>query len=71
MNPLYFGHLCTMLGWLALAQSCAVLVLLVWAVFTGALMIRAEDAELERRFGPAFREYRKHVPAVIPKTRVK
>jgi protein-S-isoprenylcysteine O-methyltransferase Ste14 len=30
-------------------------------------MIRAEDAELERRFGSAFRDYRKRVPAVIPR----
>jgi protein-S-isoprenylcysteine O-methyltransferase Ste14 len=66
-HPLYFGHLCTMLGWLALAQTRAVLALLIWAIATGALMIRAEDAELERRFGEAFREYRKQVPAVIPR----
>jgi protein-S-isoprenylcysteine O-methyltransferase Ste14 len=66
-HPLYFGHLCTMLGWLSLAQTRAVLALLVWAVLTGALMIRAEDAELERRFGNAFREYRRRVPAVIPR----
>ena len=66
-HPLYFGHLCTMLGWLALAQTRAVLALLAWAVATGALMIRSEDAELERRFGDAFREYRKRVPAVIPR----
>ncbi|MDT8067727.1 MAG: isoprenylcysteine carboxylmethyltransferase family protein [Terriglobia bacterium] len=66
-HPLYFGHLCTMLGWLALAQTRAVLGLLVWAVITGAFMIRAEDAELERRFGKPFHEYRKRVPAVIPR----
>ena len=66
-HPLYLGHLCTMLGWLALAQTRAVLALLVWAVVTGAFMIRAEDAELERRFGPAFREYRKRVPALFPR----
>lgn len=66
-HPLYFGHLCTMLGWLALAQTRAVLALIVWAVVTGVLMIRAEDAELERRFGSAFRDYRKRVPAVIPR----
>lgn len=66
-HPLYFGHLCTMLGWLALAQTRAVFTMVVWAVVTGALMIRAEDAELERRFGPAFREYRNRVPAVIPR----
>lgn len=66
-HPLYFGHLCTMLGWLALVRTEAVLGLLVVAVATGAIMIRAEDAELERRFGPAYREYKSRVPAVIPK----
>jgi protein-S-isoprenylcysteine O-methyltransferase Ste14 len=34
---------------------------------TGAWMIRAEDDELEQRFGEAYREYRAQVPAVIPK----
>ncbi len=66
-HPLYFGHLCTMLGWLALAQTRAVLALLVWAIVTGIFMIRAEDAELERRFGSAYRDYRKRVPAVLPR----
>jgi protein-S-isoprenylcysteine O-methyltransferase Ste14 len=66
-HPLYFGHLCTMLGWLALAQTRAVLALFVWAIATGILMLHAEDAELERRFGATFREYRKRVPAVLPK----
>ncbi len=66
-HPLYFGHLCTMLGWLTLAQTRAVFALLIWAVVTGAFMIRVEDAELERRFGSAFRDYRKRVPAVIPR----
>jgi protein-S-isoprenylcysteine O-methyltransferase Ste14 len=66
-HPLYFGHLCTMLGWLILAPTVAVLALLVWAILTGALMIRTEDAELEQRFGTPYREYRQRVPAVIPK----
>ncbi len=66
-HPLYFGHLCTMLGWLVLAQTRAVAALLVGAVATGVLMIRAEDSELECRFGEAFREYRKRVPAVLPR----
>ena len=66
-HPLYLGHLCTMLGWLLLARSQAVLALLLWAVVTGAAMIRFEDAELEQRFGERYREYRQRVPAVIPK----
>ncbi len=66
-HPLYFGHLCTMLGWLALAQTWAVLGLLVWGILTGIFMIRAEDAELERRFGPSYSDYRRRTPAVVPK----
>lgn len=66
-HPLYFGHLCTMLGWLALTRSAAVLILLVWAIVTGAIMIRTEDNELEQRFGEPYREYRKRVPAVLPR----
>jgi protein-S-isoprenylcysteine O-methyltransferase Ste14 len=37
------------------------------AVVTGALMIRAEDAELERRFGEEYRAYRERVAGVIPR----
>lgn len=66
-HPLYFGHLCTMLGWLAIARTEAVLGLLIFAVLTGTFMLHAEDAELEIRFGEAYREYRSRVPAVIPK----
>jgi protein-S-isoprenylcysteine O-methyltransferase Ste14 len=66
-HPLYFGHLCTMLGWLSVTRTTAVLGLLIFAVITGAAMIRAEDAELEQRFGDSYREYRSRVPAVIPR----
>lgn len=66
-HPLYFGHLCTMLGWLALTRTGAVLGLLLVAFITGAIMIRTEDAELERRFGQSYRDYRSRVPAVIPR----
>lgn len=66
-HPLYLGHLCTMLGWLALARTEAILGLLVWGLFSGIIMIRFEDAELEQRFGDQYREYRRRVPAVFPR----
>ena len=34
---------------------------------TGAVMIQMEDAELEKRFGEAYAEYRERVPAVLPR----
>jgi protein-S-isoprenylcysteine O-methyltransferase Ste14 len=36
-------------------------------VITGTVMIRAEDAELERRFGEEYRAYRESVPALLPR----
>ena len=66
-HPLYFGHLCTMLGWFALVHTVAVLSLLTLAIATAAIMIHFEDAELEQRFGEDYRRYRQRVPAVIPR----
>jgi protein-S-isoprenylcysteine O-methyltransferase Ste14 len=53
-----------MLGW-SLGTGLAVCYgLTAFAVLTGAVMIRMEDAELEKRFGEEYTEYRKRVPVV-------
>jgi protein-S-isoprenylcysteine O-methyltransferase Ste14 len=66
-HPVYLGHLCEMLAW-ALGTGLLVCFLLtVFAVATGAVMIRMEDAELEMRFGAEFTRYRRRVAAVLPK----
>jgi len=66
-HPIYLGHLCEMLAW-SMGTGLAVCYgLTAFAVITGALMIRMEDAELEKRFGEDYRRYRKRVPALIPK----
>ena len=41
--------------------------LTAFALVSGGIMIRLEDAELEQRFGDAYRAYRTLVPAVIPR----
>lgn len=65
-HPVYLGHLCEMLGW-SVGTGLAVCWLLTGlAIATGAVMIRMEDAELEKRFGEEFRKYRSSVPAVVP-----
>jgi protein-S-isoprenylcysteine O-methyltransferase Ste14 len=65
-HPVYLGHLCGMLAW-SLGTGLAVCwALTAFAVITGAVMIRMEDQELERRFGEPYRVYRSAVPAFIP-----
>jgi protein-S-isoprenylcysteine O-methyltransferase Ste14 len=44
--------------------------LTAFAIITGAVMIRMEDAELERRFGAEFVAYRRAVPAILPIVRL-
>lgn len=66
-HPIYLGHLCEMLAW-SIGTGLAVCYgLTLFAIVTGAVMIRMEDDELERRFGEAYRDYRAAVPAVLPR----
>ena len=66
-HPYYLGHMCELLGW-AVGTGLAVLyALLIFAVITGALMIAAEERELESRFGQAYRDYKQRVPGILPR----
>ena len=66
-HPVYLAHLCEMLAWSAGTGLVVCWVLTGFAVASGAVMIRMEDAELENRFGEPFAVYRKRVPAVLPR----
>jgi protein-S-isoprenylcysteine O-methyltransferase Ste14 len=66
-HPVYLAHLCEMLAWSVGTGSAVCWGLTAFAAVTGAAMIRMEDAELEQRFGGAYRAYRNSVPAVIPR----
>ena len=66
-HPLYLAHLCEMLAWSIGTGLAVCWGLTALAVVAGAVMIRMEDAELEQRFGNAYRVYRNSVPAVIPR----
>jgi protein-S-isoprenylcysteine O-methyltransferase Ste14 len=66
-HPIYLAHLCEMLAWSIGTGLAICWALTAFAIVTGALMVRLEDAELERRFGDDYRAYRAAVPAVIPK----
>ncbi len=66
-HPVYLAHLCEMLAW-SLGTGLAVCWgLTAFAVLTGAVMIRLEDAELEKRFGAEYRDYESNVPAILPR----
>ena len=69
-HPVYLGHLCEMLAWSAGTGLAACWVLTAFAIVTGAVMIKMEDKELEKRFGHQYRQYRSTVPALLPRITV-
>ena len=66
-HPVYLAHLCEMLAWSVGTGLAVCWALTAFAIATGAVMIRMEDAELEKRFGDHFRSYRHSVPAILPR----
>jgi protein-S-isoprenylcysteine O-methyltransferase Ste14 len=66
-HPVYLAHLCELLAWSFGTGLTACYALTAFAVASGAVMVRMEDDELGRRFGPAYSEYRQRVPAILPK----
>lgn len=69
-HPVYLGHLCEMLAWSVGTGLAVCWLLTALAIATGAVMIRMEDAELEKRFGAEFVRYRQSVHAVVPKLHI-
>ena len=68
-HPIYLGHLCEIAGWCIATGLVALYAVAIFALITGAVMIRMEDRELEARFGETFRAYRQRVPGVLPTMR--
>jgi protein-S-isoprenylcysteine O-methyltransferase Ste14 len=69
-HPVYLGHLCEMLAWSVGTGLAVCWLLTALSIATGAVMIRMEDAELEKRFGAEYVAYRQSVRAVLPKLRI-
>ena len=65
-HPVYLGHLLEMLAWSVGTGLAACWALTAFAVATGVVMIRMEEAELEKRFGEEYVVYRNRVPAILP-----
>jgi protein-S-isoprenylcysteine O-methyltransferase Ste14 len=66
-HPVYVAHFCEMLAWSVGTGLAALYGLTAFALITGAVMIRMEERELEQRFGEEYRQYKRRVPAVVPK----
>jgi protein-S-isoprenylcysteine O-methyltransferase Ste14 len=66
-HPVYLAHLCEMIAWSVGTGLAVCWALTAFAIITGAVMIRMEDAELEQRFGDSYRAYRSSVPGVLPR----
>jgi protein-S-isoprenylcysteine O-methyltransferase Ste14 len=69
-HPVYLAHLCEMLAWSVATGLIVCWLLTIFAIATGAVMIRMEDAELEKRFGDEFSAYQRKVPAILPMIRL-
>jgi protein-S-isoprenylcysteine O-methyltransferase Ste14 len=66
-HPVYLGHLCEMVAWSIGTGLIVCWLLTAFAIVSGAVMIRMEDAELEKRFGEEYLAYRSRVPAILPR----
>jgi len=66
-HPIYLAHFSEMLAWTLGTGLFVCAVLTAIAILGGIFLIRAEDAELEERFGEPYRAYRKSVPAILPR----
>lgn len=66
-HPVYLAHLCEMLAWSLGTGLVVCYGLTAFAAITGAVMIRMEDEELERRFGEEYARYKERVPSVLPR----
>lgn len=65
-HPRYLGMMCAVLGGCLIVGTAKLWLLaaLWWVVALGAIWL--EERELRSRFGTAYREYAKRVPALLP-----
>ena len=68
-HPIYLAHLLMLTAWAVGTGLAVIWGLWCFALITGIFLIRTEDAELERRFGDEYREYKSRVPAIFPSFR--
>jgi len=65
-HPRYTGMFCAVLGAALIAGTPRLWAILALWWILALIVIRLEERELAARFGPAYVEYRKRVPAFLP-----
>ena len=68
-HPRYLQIILSFTGWALITNYLASYVMLVLAGILLALLIPLEERELVARFGQAYEDYRRKVPALIPRFR--
>ena len=66
-HPIYAAHFLMLLGWTVGSGLLVCYAMLGFALAAGTIMITLEERELEQRFGDQWREYKKRVPAFLPR----
>jgi protein-S-isoprenylcysteine O-methyltransferase Ste14 len=65
-HPRYTGMFCAVVGAALLAGTSRLWVLIALWWILALVVIHFEERELTKRFGPAYMEYRRRVPAFLP-----
>ena len=66
-HPIYLAHFLMLTGWTVGSGLLVCYAMLGFALAAGTIMITLEERELERRFGDPWREYKRRVPAFLPR----
>ena len=62
-HPIYLGHLCNLLGAAVGTGLLVIYGFFIIGLLADVFIVRAEDRELEHRFGQPYRDYKRRVPA--------
>jgi protein-S-isoprenylcysteine O-methyltransferase Ste14 len=68
-HPRYLEMVLGITGWALLSNYLASYLVIVYACVALALLIPLEERELVARFGRAYEDYRRRVPALLPRWR--
>ena len=67
-HPVYAAHFLMLLGWTVGSGLLVCYAMVGFSLAAGTIMITLEERELERRFGEPYREYKRRVPAFLPRS---